>query len=68
MLLSDHRGWKTALQSTCPLILLGVARLASTTGVDYQVKIAYTLVLFLKWFSFSVWQSYIFIEDLIELL
>ncbi|XP_048500760.1 uncharacterized protein At4g17910 isoform X2 [Beta vulgaris subsp. vulgaris] len=32
-------GWKTALQSTCPLILLGVARLASTTGVDYQVHV-----------------------------
>uniref|UniRef100_A0A803L614 Uncharacterized protein n=1 Tax=Chenopodium quinoa TaxID=63459 RepID=A0A803L614_CHEQI len=29
-------GWKTALQSTCPLILLGFARLVSTSGVDYQ--------------------------------
>ncbi|KNA13715.1 hypothetical protein SOVF_113860 [Spinacia oleracea] len=32
-------GWKTALQSTCPLILLGFARLVSTTGVDYQVHV-----------------------------
>lgn len=32
-------GWKTALKSTCPLILLGLARLLSTTGVDYQVHV-----------------------------
>ncbi|KAL2901373.1 hypothetical protein RDABS01_026455 [Bienertia sinuspersici] len=32
-------GWKTALQSTWPLILLGVARLVSTAGVDYQVHV-----------------------------
>lgn len=30
-------GWKTALQSTCPLILLGFGRLVSTRGIDYQV-------------------------------
>uniref|UniRef100_A0A803LU06 Uncharacterized protein n=1 Tax=Chenopodium quinoa TaxID=63459 RepID=A0A803LU06_CHEQI len=32
-------GWKIALQSTCPLILLGFARLVSTSGVDYQVHV-----------------------------
>ncbi|KAH9606104.1 hypothetical protein KSS87_017744 [Heliosperma pusillum] len=32
-------GLKTALNSTCPLIFLGLARLVSTAGVDYQVHV-----------------------------
>ncbi|KAM7256326.1 hypothetical protein ACFE04_012067 [Oxalis oulophora] len=32
--------WKTALRSTCPLILLGFGRLVSTVGVDYQVHVS----------------------------
>ncbi|XP_059443491.1 uncharacterized protein At4g17910 [Corylus avellana] len=32
--------WRTALQSTSPLIILGFARLVSTAGVDYQVHVA----------------------------
>ncbi|KAM3686702.1 hypothetical protein ACJW31_10G022000 [Castanea mollissima] len=31
--------WKTALQSTSPLIILGFVRLISTAGVDYQVHV-----------------------------
>lgn len=31
--------WKTALQSTSPLIILGFVRLVSTAGVDYQVHV-----------------------------
>ncbi|KAK9268699.1 hypothetical protein L1049_000459 [Liquidambar formosana] len=31
--------WKTALQSTSPLIFLGFGRLVSTAGVDYQVHV-----------------------------
>ncbi|XP_050265073.1 uncharacterized protein At4g17910 isoform X4 [Quercus robur] len=31
--------WKTALQSTSPLIILGLVRLISTAGVDYQVHV-----------------------------
>ena len=33
------RRWKTALQSTSPLIILGFVRLISTAGVDYQVEL-----------------------------
>lgn len=32
-------GLKTALQSTCPLILLGLGRIVSTRGIDYQVHV-----------------------------
>ncbi|XP_074270176.1 uncharacterized protein At4g17910 isoform X3 [Silene latifolia] len=32
-------GLKTVLKSTCPLILLGLGRLVSTAGVDYQVHV-----------------------------
>ncbi|KAJ4728654.1 GPI-anchored wall transfer protein [Melia azedarach] len=31
--------WKTAIKSASPLILLGVGRIVSTTGVDYQVHV-----------------------------
>ncbi|KAK1262414.1 hypothetical protein QJS04_geneDACA008816 [Acorus gramineus] len=31
--------WKDAIQSTSPLILLGIGRLISTTGVNYQVHV-----------------------------
>ncbi|OVA11869.1 GWT1 [Macleaya cordata] len=31
--------WKTVLQSTSPLIILGVGRLIFTAGVDYQVHV-----------------------------
>ncbi|XP_062146552.1 uncharacterized protein At4g17910 [Alnus glutinosa] len=31
--------WRTALQSTSPLIILGFLRLVSTAGVDYQVHV-----------------------------
>ncbi|GLT72569.1 hypothetical protein SLA2020_444930 [Shorea laevis] len=31
--------WRTALQSTSPLIILGFVRLVSTAGVDYQVHV-----------------------------
>ncbi|XP_065635235.1 uncharacterized protein At4g17910 isoform X3 [Quercus suber] len=31
--------WKTALQSTSPLMILGFVRLISTAGVDYQVHV-----------------------------
>lgn len=31
--------WKTALQSTSPLIILGFVRLVTTAGVDYQVHV-----------------------------
>ncbi|KAM1024291.1 hypothetical protein ACFX2I_037484 [Malus domestica] len=34
------RSWKTAIQSASPLIILGFARLLSTTGVDYQLHVA----------------------------
>ncbi|CAN6547172.1 unnamed protein product [Malus baccata var. baccata] len=36
----SSRSWKTAIQSASPLIILGFARLLSTTGVDYQVHVA----------------------------
>ncbi|KAB1215988.1 hypothetical protein CJ030_MR4G023620 [Morella rubra] len=32
--------WKTGLQSTSPLIVLGFVRLVSTAGVDYQVHVS----------------------------
>ncbi|KAL6183644.1 hypothetical protein ACLB2K_045055 [Fragaria x ananassa] len=32
--------WKTAIKSTTPLIILGLARILSTAGVDYQVHAA----------------------------
>ncbi|ONK59989.1 uncharacterized protein A4U43_C08F13040 [Asparagus officinalis] len=32
-------GWKSALQSTCPLLVLGFLRLVSTKGVGYQVHV-----------------------------
>ncbi|KAM1084613.1 hypothetical protein ACFX15_022342 [Malus domestica] len=35
----SSRSWKTAIQSASPLIILGFARLLSTTGVDYQVHV-----------------------------
>ncbi|KAF3449423.1 hypothetical protein FNV43_RR10151 [Rhamnella rubrinervis] len=31
--------WKTAIQSTSPLLILGFVRLLSTAGVDYQVHV-----------------------------
>ncbi|GAB4860148.1 hypothetical protein Ancab_011626 [Ancistrocladus abbreviatus] len=31
--------WRATLQSTCPLVLLGLVRLVSTSGVDYQVHV-----------------------------
>ncbi|XP_058189780.1 uncharacterized protein At4g17910 isoform X2 [Rhododendron vialii] len=31
--------WKNALQSSSPLVVLGIARLLSTAGVDYQVHV-----------------------------
>lgn len=31
--------WRSALKSSSPLIILGVLRLVSTTGVDYQVHV-----------------------------
>ncbi|XP_050152500.1 uncharacterized protein At4g17910 isoform X2 [Malus sylvestris] len=36
----SSRSWKTAIQSASPLIILGFARLLSTTGVDYQLHVA----------------------------
>ncbi|PQM35040.1 uncharacterized protein Pyn_24961 [Prunus yedoensis var. nudiflora] len=36
----SSRKWKTAIQSSSPLIILGFARLLSTRGVDYQVHVA----------------------------
>jgi hypothetical protein len=41
----SFRSWRTALQSTSPLIILGFARLVSTAGVDYQVEIFYSYCL-----------------------
>lgn len=32
------RKWKSTIQSTTPLIILGFVRLLTTAGVDYQVK------------------------------
>ncbi|KAK4262995.1 hypothetical protein QN277_028477 [Acacia crassicarpa] len=33
-------GWKTAVQSIIPLIVLGFIRIITTTGVDYQVHVS----------------------------
>ncbi|KAL9257843.1 hypothetical protein AKJ16_DCAP05389 [Drosera capensis] len=35
----SSKNWKTMLQSTFPLLLLGFGRLFSTKGVDYQVHV-----------------------------
>ncbi|KAF7126656.1 hypothetical protein RHSIM_Rhsim11G0016800 [Rhododendron simsii] len=42
------RKWKNARQSISPLVVLGIARLLSTSGVDYQVK----LFLGCLWYTF----------------
>lgn len=36
---SNSKKWRTALQSTSPLIFLGFGRLVSTIGIDYQVHV-----------------------------
>lgn len=32
------RSWKSAMKDTAPLLILGIIRILSTSGVDYQVR------------------------------